>query len=82
MWQVMCQSPADRLETGATAYLGIAAKLRERLWQALSVKRNAKNRTGCGQTRIESLPDSKQRETALEAVRKKLDEKGAKRSAT
>ena len=33
-------------------------------------------------SRIESLPDSKQRETALEAVRKKLDEKGAKRSAT
>lgn len=31
--------------------------------------------------RIESLPDSKQRETALEGVRKKLDEKGAKRTA-
>lgn len=32
--------------------------------------------------RIESLPDSKQRETALEGIRKKLDEKGAKRTAT
>jgi len=33
-------------------------------------------------SRIESLPDSKQRETALEIIRKKLDEKGAKRTAT
>lgn len=31
--------------------------------------------------RIESLPDSKQRETALEGIRKKLNEKGAKRTA-